>query len=154
MATPSSRKLVLDTSLFSNPETRRCFGDDIETAITNFLSMSRKNEVELYMPISIYRELSNFAQEQVMKEFRRTSTVRAPDLHDLRVPAAILHSFINDLRERVNRGLRLAEEAIRSEHSADNIRWIRRRYRDVLRTGIVDSVEDLDVVLLAREVGG
>ncbi len=154
MISKSSQRLVLDTSLFSNPETQKHFGDDIEAAIENFLDMTVKNAIELYMPVSIYRELSHFAPDYVMKKFRKHASVRAPRLHDIKVPAAIFHSFVNDLRERVDQGLRIAEAAIRSEESADNIRWVRRKYRDAMRTGIVDSVEDLDVVLLAEEVQG
>lgn len=154
MSNQTSHRLVLDTSLFSNPETQKHFGVDIEDAIHNFIQLANKNGIELYMPISIFRELSNFISKENMQTFRKHASVRAPRLHEIRVPAAIFHSFVNDLRDRVNRGLRIAEEAIRSEENPDNIRWVRRKYRDALRTGIVDSVEDLDVVLLAEEVGG
>lgn len=154
MINRAGQRLVLDTSLFSNPETQQYFGDDIEDAITRFIGLANKNGIELYMPISIFRELSNFTTEEIMSTFRKNASVRAPRLHDIKVPAAIFHSFVNDLRDRVNRGLRIAEEAIRSEENPDNIRWVRRKYRDALRTGIVDSVEDLDVVLLAEEVSG
>jgi hypothetical protein len=72
----------------------------------------------------------------------------------LQVPAAIFHIFIRELRNRINKGLRIAEEAIRKEPTADNLRRLRQEYREALRSGMVDSVEDLDVVLLAKEIGG
>lgn len=46
------------------------------------------------------------------------------------------------------------ERAIRSENVPSNVKRVREQYRAVLRSGIVDSVEDLDVVLLAKEIGG
>jgi hypothetical protein len=62
--------------------------------------------------------------------------------------------FVRELRQRVNKGLHIAERAIQSENLPENVRWVRQHYREALRTGIVDSVEDLEVVLLAKEVGG
>ncbi len=81
-------------------------------------------------------------------------TVRSPDLFNLHVPAAVLHFFIRDIRQRIDRGLRVAEQAARAENSDETLRHLRKKYREVVRTGIVDSVEDLDVVLLAKEIGG
>lgn len=147
-------RLVLDTSLFVNPDTQHQFGPDIQEAVSHFLQIAQDKQLELYMPISIYRELSHFAPPSSLAAFRRVAVVRAPDLHHMRVPAAILHSFIRDLRNRVNQGLRVAERAIRSDRRDNNVRWLRERYREALRSGIVDSVEDLDVVLLAKEVKG
>ncbi|HOP30290.1 MAG TPA: RNA ligase partner protein, partial [Spirochaetota bacterium] len=77
-----------------------------------------------------------------------------PDLYSMQFPAAIFHTFISDIRVRINKGLRIAEEAIESSKTADNIRRIRNEYRAAMRSGIIDSVEDLDVVLLAKEIGG
>ncbi len=146
-------RLVIDTSVFVNPESQRFFGTDAEQAVKGFLDICRKSSLELFMPVSIFRELSNFVQSEVLIRFRRQSVVRAPDLYNIQVPAVILHSFIGDLRKRVNQGLRVAEKAMeRSNIPADNLRWLREHYRTALRTGIIDSVEDLEVVLLAKEV--
>jgi len=146
--------LVLDTSLFSNPETQQFFGDSVDSALLRFLEIARENDLQLFMPVSIYRELSNFATPDVLKAFRRDAVVRGPDRYSIQVPATLLSSFIRDLRNRVNQGLRIAEKAIQSENVPDNIRRVRERYRSALRSGIVDSEEDFDVVLMAKEVGG
>jgi hypothetical protein len=147
-------RLVLDTSLFVNPDAQRKFGENVDQAVNRFLKITRDNNIELYMPISVFRELSNFTSSEALISFRRDAIVRAPDLYNLQVPAAIFHIYIRDLRERVNKGLRIAEEAIHKEPTPENLRRLRQEYREALRSGMVDSVEDLDVVLLAKEIGG
>ena len=147
-------RLVIDTSIFVNPVTRSEFGPDISIAIEKFVEIIKSDEIDLFIPSSIYRELSNFAPEASMISLRKNAVIRGPDLMSMQVPAAILHSFIGDIRERINRGLRIAEDAIESSKTPESIRRIRNEYRAAMRSGIVDSVEDLDVVLLAREIGG
>ena len=147
-------RLVLDTSLFVNPDAQHQFGENVNKAVERFLKITRENNIEIYMPLSVFRELSNFTSSEALISFRRDAIVRAPDLYNLQVPAAILHIFIGELRNRINKGLRIAEEAIHKEPTADNLRRLRQEYREALRSGMVDSVEDLDVVLLAKEIGG
>lgn len=146
-------KLVIDTSIFVNPVTQKDFGSDMSSAIESFIATINRSGIELFIPSSIYRELSNFAPEESMACLRRAAIVRGPDLLSMQVPASILHSFIADIRERINRGLRIAEDAIESSNTPESIRRIRNEYRSAMRSGIVDSVEDLDVILLARETG-
>jgi len=136
-------RLVLDTSLFVNPDAQRQFGENVNQAVNRFLKITRENNIEIYMPLSVFRELSNFTSPEALITFRRDAIVRAPDLYNLQVPAAIFHIFI-----------RITEEAIHKEPTAENIRRLRQEYREALRSGMVDSVEDLDVVLLAKEIGG
>jgi hypothetical protein len=150
---PRSR-VVIDTSVFVNPDTQHVFGKDAEEAIRKFVSISRRSSLELFMPLSIFRELSVFAPEEAQKLLRKEAVVRAPDLYNLQVPAAIFHMFVRELRDRVNKGLNIAEKAIERENLPENIRWVRQHYREALRTGIIDSVEDLEVVFLAKEVEG
>lgn len=146
-------RLVIDTSIFVNPVTQKDFGADISLAIEGFIGTIKSCSIELFIPSSIYKELSNFAPEESMAGLRRVAVVRGPDLLSMQVPASILQSFIADIRERINRGLRIAEEAIESSNTPESIRRIRNEYRSAMRSGIVDSVEDLDVILLARETG-
>jgi hypothetical protein len=101
----------------------------------------------------VFEELGNFVTADALAGLRQETIVRGPDLHTARVPAAVLHAFIGDLRHRVNKGLDIAEKAIHREAHPENVRWVREQYRNALRGGIVDSVEDFDVVVLAREVG-
>lgn len=145
--------LVVDTSVFVNPDTQRLLGTDADAAIRRFVQTAEAKGIRVYIPVSTFQELSHFASEEAINALRACATVRAPDLFSLQIPAAVLHFFIRDVRQRVDRGLRVAEQAARAESSDKTLRRLRHKYREVLRAGIVDSVEDLDVVLLAREVG-
>ncbi len=70
-------------------------------------------------------------------------------------PALFLYEFVEEMRNRVNKGLRIAEKAVRGVAKADErdvIQTLRQNYREALRDGIIDSKEDIDLVLLAKEL--
>jgi len=147
-------RIVIDTSTFVNPTTQIDFGEDIDKSIDKFIAIAVEKKLDVYIPSSIFRELSHFIPEESLMKLRKLSVIRGPDLYSMQFPAAIFHTFISDIRVRINKGLRIAEEAIESSKTADNVRRIRNEYRAAMRSGIIDSVEDLDVVLLAKEIGG
>ncbi len=63
-----------------------------------------------------------------------------------------MYNFVGEMRDRINRGLRVSEKAVREFNDKDNaIRYLRENYRRVMREGIVDSKEDIDTILLAIE---
>lgn len=147
------RKYVIDTSVFTNPDGRQALGADAPSAVAGFLQLVEREGLEVFMPVTVYRELSNFLAEEQLTELRLHTTVRQPDLHNIHVPAAMFHTFIQDLRHRVNKGMSIAEKAIQRENVPENVRWVRDQYRAAVRGGMVDSTEDFEVVVLAREVG-
>ena len=92
-------------------------------------------------------------------EFELLVRLRSPRKFQLQVPADILYEFIDEVRARMDRGLRIAEEYARpsqvelTEVEAGRvITRLRDRYREALRRGILDSREDVDVLLLAYEL--
>ncbi len=151
-ASPSA--VVVDTSVFVNPDTQHLLATNVDEAIVRFVDLARRRDIQVYIPVSIFNELRHFSSQEATDTLRAYATVRAPDLFNIQIPAAVLHFFIRDVRQRIDRGLRVAEQAARAENSAAIVRRLRERYREALRSGIVDSVEDLDVVLLAKEVKG
>ncbi len=152
MSSPAWPPIVVDTSIFVNPDTRRYLGEDVNQAIYGFLRLVEERKLRVYIPVSIFNELRHFASPAALDALRARVVVRAPDLFNLQIPAAVLHFFIRDVRQRIDRGLRVAEQAARAESSDETVRKLREKYREVLRSGIVDSVEDLDVILLAKEL--
>ncbi|EFI34651.1 Protein of unknown function UPF0278 [Desulfonatronospira thiodismutans ASO3-1] len=150
----SRSRVVLDTSILTNPESRQYFGEDLPSAIKKICFLVQECGFELYIPSSVFKELSNFVPAKELTGLRILAVVRNPDLYNLQVPAAIFHAFIHKLRQRVNKGLQVAEKAIERDNLPENIRWVRQHYREALRSGILDSTEDLEVVLMAREVQG
>jgi len=152
-------RFVLDTSIFVNPEIRKRFGDSPTEAMKTFLSYAEKlfGRVEFYMPPGIYREVMHFVDEELKPEIELYIIKKPPNLHDLKIPAFVVYELIDDIRRRVDKGLRVAEKAVReSVVEMDNvdkvIQKLRRNYRKALREGIVDSKEDFELILLAKEL--
>ncbi len=150
---------VLDTSLFVNPDVRASFGEDPTSALENFLFMAAQAPIfEFYMPPSIFRELQNFIEpEKIPAGLLVYIHQKSPRKYEIPVPGFLLYELVEDIRERVNKGLRLAEKAVRTAEgkSADEVlQDLRRKYREALREGIIDSKEDVDLILLAKELDG
>jgi len=159
MKSASQRKdrVVLDTSLFVNPEIRRDFGDTPTEAINEFLDIARRiPALEFYMPSSIFRELLNFVNErEIPGALLAVLRQKSPSKHEMTCPAFFLYELIEDLRDRVNKGLRIAEKAVRNAGKGEEqevIQSMRKNYREALRDGIIDSKEDVDLILLAKEL--
>ena len=82
--------------------------------------------------------------------------LRPPRRYEVQVRGAFLYELIEEIRNRINKGLRVAETAVREVKGAKDpeatITRLRERYRTALRVGIIDSREDLELVLLALEL--
>lgn len=161
-APPAPRRFVLDTSIFTNPEIRGAFGPDPTAALGGFLDLARGlRGVEFFMPPSIWAELSSFLDAAAVPADAELVIQRKPPAKfELTVPAFLLYELIEDVRRRVDKGLRLAEEVARApiaktpEAEQERIATLRKKYREALREGIIDSTEDVELILLAKEVGG
>lgn len=153
-------KFVLDTSIFVNPDIRKEFGETPTEAMKSFLVYAERlfGKVEFYMPPGIYREVMNFVErEEVSPNIELYIVKKPPNLHDIKIPAFVVYELIEDIRRRIDKGLRVAEKAVRkSVIETDNvdkiIQKLRRNYRKALREGIVDSKEDFELILLAKEL--
>lgn len=150
-------KVVLDTSLFVNPDVRISLGSNPTEALETFLFLAAQIHVlEFYMPPSIFEELLCFVErDKIPADLLLILHQKPPKKHELKTPAFLLYELIEDIRERVNKGLRVAEKAVRStEHKKmdEIIQDMRRKYREALREGIIDSKEDVDLLLLAMEL--
>ncbi len=155
-------RFILDTSVFTNPNCYRQFGDNSHTAIKQFLGLAYNTNAEYYMPSSVYDELRLIKDlDTVAPEFEAIVRIRSPRKFNLQIPANIIYEFIDEVRVRIDRGLRIAEEHTKMgrEGGATQdiglvINRLRDRYREALRRGIIDSREDMDVLLLSYELDG
>jgi RNA ligase partner protein len=159
MKPANSRKdrVVLDTSLFVNPEIRNDFGNSPTEALSGFLILAEQiSSLEFYMPSSIFSELMNFVdQQKIPGRFLSVMNQKSPSRHELSCPAFLLYELIEDIRDRINKGLRIAEKAVRNVGKTGEreiIQGMRKNYRVALREGIIDSKEDVDLILLAKEL--
>jgi len=150
-------KFVIDTSIFTNPDTYILLESSPREAFLRFIEHVKKiRNIEFYMPPSVYSELQNFIGEDLPPDTELLIRLKPPKKYEIKVSGAFLYELIDEIRERINKGLRVAENAVReiTEKKDENtiIARLREKYRQALREGIIDSKEDLEVVLLALEL--
>lgn len=176
MATdPLKQRFVLDTSVFITEEIRR-EDEDVEAAVIRLLDLVAEAKLTLniscYVPPSIYEELTTMladrgVSEEVYSKLNTWVIKKNPARFEVMIPAEIIYGFIDEMSDRVNRGLRVSEEAVREAHELDGetvegheymtevdelISDLRGKYRRALRRGVLDSREDFDLLILAREL--
>src|SRR6056297_2962106 len=121
------QRFVLDTSLFITEEIRR-EDESLEAAVRRLLDLVATARLELniscYMPPSIHAELGDMLRERAVDDevFSRLDTWvvrKSPDRYGVTIPANIVYEFIDEMSDRVDRGLRVSEEAIREVEQLD-----------------------------------
>jgi RNA ligase partner protein len=169
----SRKKIVLDTSVFVNPASSHAFGRTPTEAFATFLEKAKNiSGVEFYMPPSIYTELMHFCEEsKIPAKLLLIINKKAPKKNELRVPGVFIYQLVDSMRDRVDRGLRLAERHVREALSGEakekaaaadpskkirpdaySIGLLRESYRRIMREGMLDSKADVDLLLLAYEL--
>lgn len=151
------RKVVIDTSVFINPDIRDFFGESPEQAIEEFIKIAKKvKNLEFYMPSTVFEELIYFVDEKkIPKDFYFLVRIKSPDKHRSVCPAIFFYELVEEIRQRVNKGLRVAENAVRNvtqKPTDEVIKDLRKKYREALREGIIDSKEDVDLIFLSMEL--
>jgi len=155
-------KIVLDTSIFVNPDSRSFFGNTPFEALSNFLDrLKDKKHISCYIPPSVYEELIKFIDKLPPAKKIILINKKPPSSYQLAVPAMLVYEFIEEMRLRINKGLRIGEkyarEALkhpsgRKKKDDEIIKSLRVEYRNALRDGIIDSKEDFDLILAAKEL--
>ena len=170
------QQFVLDTSLFLTEEIRRD-GESLEEAVLRLLDLVSTARLELnvscYVPPTIHDELTTILRDRGVSAevFERLDTWvirKSPDRYGVTIPADIVYEFIDEMSDRVDRGLRVSENALREVEQLDPdqlaggenymteadeiLSDMRDQYRTALRRGVLDSREDFDLLVLAREL--
>lgn len=151
-------RLVLDTSVFTNPEVAQQWGESAPSAVAGVTEAARAlgERCELFMPPSVLEELRTFlGGGDALGDLELVVQLRAPNRYAVAVPGLLLYELIDDIRARIDRGLRVAERAVREAHPRNveqTISRLRDKYREALRSGLLDSREDVDLILLAKEL--
>ncbi len=150
---------VLDTSVFTNPDVYSQFESSPEGAVENFIHLALHSGARFFIPSSAYEELQHIlGHEALIPEFEMVVRIRSPRKYNLMIPSEILYELIEEIRYRINKGLRIAEEhtkeagKVTEESIGKLVGRLREKYREALRQGIIDSKEDVDVLLLAYEL--
>jgi RNA ligase partner protein len=141
--------------------------DEVMEQMTNF-----GKKVKLFMPPKIVEEFLSFfdnKEQDNIKRLMSVITVKSPVIERLEFSASVFYTLVEDIRNRSYRGLRVGEEEI--EQAAKSmmnggelskiefqkkvgvqIKGFRDRYRQATRVGFLDSVADLDIIVLAKEL--
>jgi uncharacterized protein len=176
MATEAfKQRFVLDTSLFITEEIRRD-EEGLEAAVLRLLGLIANARLNLgiscYVPPTIHHELTTMLEQRGVDEevFSKLNTWvirKHPDRYEVSIPADVVYRFVDEMSGRVDRGLRVSEKAVRrAEQRGDEpvddheykteidavISELRDKYRGAMRTGVLDSREDFDLLILAREL--
>ena len=156
------KKIILDTSIFVNPDSRFIFGNTPKEALINFLAQAEgKKDISCYIPPSVYEELMKFIGKLPSTAKITLINKKPPSSYQMPVPAMLVYEFIEEMRLRVNKGLRISEKYTRKslklsgtqdKNEEEIIKTLRQEYRTALREGILDSKQDFDLVLLAKEL--
>ncbi len=158
-----SLHIILDTSIFVNPDSRTYFGNTPGEALSNFLDQLKdKKQINCYIPPSVYEELAKFIDKLPPTQKTILINKKPPSSYQTPVPAMLVYEFIEEMRLRINKGLRIAEKYTRKglnnpvptkeARNEDLVKKLREEYRTALREGVIDSKEDFDLVLLAKEL--
>jgi len=115
--------IVLDANVFINPSSFSYFGKTKEEALNNFLEkVERKKEINCFIPPSVYKELGNFINlEKVSLKRLLLINKKPPSQYEMPVPAIFIYEFIEDIRGRINKGLRIAEKFTRQSKEGKKI---------------------------------
>ncbi|WP_306052302.1 RNA ligase partner protein [Natronococcus wangiae] len=169
------QRFVLDTSLFITEEIRRD-DESLEEAVLRLLELIANARLNLgiscYVPPTIHDELTAMLEhrdvgDEVFSKLNTWVIRKHPDRYEVSIPANVVYSFVDEMSDRVDRGLRVSEKAVRrAEARGDEtiedhdyktevdavISELRDKYRGAMRTGVLDSREDFDLLILAREL--
>jgi len=169
---------ILDTNLFFNIGAGLGMGKNTEgivVKLTEIIKKLKKNsKAVFYMPPRIVDEFLSFFEnkEQLfIKDFLSVVNIKSSNFSEAKFSGLVFYKLIEDIRNRSYRGLNIAEEEIvkagemtmgkkyesKKEFQITIGKFVknfRDRYRNATRTGFLDSVADLDLIVLSKEVDG
>ncbi len=169
------KTFVLDTNFFFNTQTQAGFGDTPRECIRAFTSLAgalqKAKVAEFYMPPRIVDEIETFIPltDKDIVDLMTVVMIKSPQIDKVSFPGSAFYDLIDEIRQRSYRGLTIAEEelitAVKTIPSSvqddkvtfqktmgKHITTLRDRYRNATRFKFLDSVADLDIIILALEL--
>lgn len=154
------QRFVLDTSAFTTGGSQKEIEEKIDLMVALIATAKKAANISCYVPPSVWEELEGMLERkniprEIIRILDAWTIQKAPSRFELTVPSEFIYEYIGEVRERFNRGLRAAEKAVmrKGAPAEDIIKELRESYRTAIRKGLVDSHEDLDVLMLAKELG-
>lgn len=168
-------KYVLDTNVFFNMEPGLGLGKKTEEVVINVTKigkdMKKEKKGELFMPPRAIDEFLSFfkdKEQEFITDFLSVITIKSPDISKMQFSSGVFYKIVQDIRNRSYKGLNIGEEEIQNAghkmmgkkdlkkqefemEIGGVIKSFRERYRKATRFGFLDSLADLDVIVLAKE---
>ncbi|WP_243637217.1 RNA ligase partner protein [Aeropyrum pernix] len=159
--------VVADTTMFTDAKLREVLGarslEEAARIMARILARASRMGLTVYITPSVRAEIERFmlgngVHPTTFARLMAWVRVKPPTTHDLRLPAAMFRRYVETVRARLDKGLRVAEDHVRRalrsrDEEGDIVRSLREKYREYTRKGLLDSVEDVDTLLLALELG-
>lgn len=162
--------LVLDTSVFTNPDCHKELGATSVEALSNVLRYNALHpSTQLFVTPGCVEELKtlmdwNKLQRGLLVHLR----IKSPSKGNLYLPAELTYEMVCEFRSRGEKTLKFASDLVREAYGIvpqprvtgqpDPVHGIITRLRDGvrkhLRTNFLDSGPDMDTLLLAWELDG
>lgn len=179
------QRFVLDTTALTGVHAREEVGAGVKeicegmSRIIDLVAQARiKLDISCHIPFpTVYNEIRDYINryacgEGVLVKVDTWLVKKTPNRYEVKIPSEVLYEYVSNMRERMNKGMKVAEdfiweaatesivlstkgesrEKIEREIVGKTIRDFREKYRDALRFGILDSSPDIDVLLLAKEM--
>ena len=169
-------KFILDTNVFFNMAPGVGLGKKTEEVVKRLTGLipQLKGRAEFYMPPRIVDEFLSFFENKnqpFIKNFLAAVIIKSPTVDNNNFPTSVFYRLVDEIRQRSYRGLALGEEEIKKagqllmgkENLSKKdfemtigpvVKNFRERYRQATRVGFLDSLADLDLIVLAKELNG
>jgi RNA ligase partner protein len=166
-------KYAIDTNIFFSFQKGINLGAGPFEVMDALEGAIQRKGAEFCMPPEIAEELLTMFEKKDLaraQQFLARITVQSPQLSRMTIPASVFAQYISEGRRRSLDGLHVAEEILEKTTQSSmgqppqsRMEWqkslqqpketMRARYRNATRTGYLDSLADLQLILLAVEQG-
>lgn len=169
---------VIDANIFFNMEANLNLGKNTEEVARYISCVAQKAKEDkkalFYIPPRIVEEFLSFFEDKnqpFIQELIASLVVKSPDISKIQLSSDAFYLLIEEIRKRSYRGLTIGEEEIKKagrlmmgkkdlekkefEMGIGPVtKTFRDRYRQATRHGFLDSLADLDLLMLAKETEG
>ncbi|NHJ40303.1 MAG: RNA ligase partner protein [Asgard group archaeon] len=173
------QRFVLDTTAFTDTKLIDQFGGnirDVTNRLTELISIGRlRLNISCYMPQSTFQELKGFLLENKcsirdIDQVEAWIVRKSPERYSVLLSSQVIYEYVSDVRDRLDQGMTIVRKAIketikqleRNEMENKNqtnkdlenrlSRNFEDKYRQKMRRGVLDSLPDIDTLILAKEL--
>ena len=118
----AKQRFVLDTTAFTDNKLRDDYGDgELHKTVDVLLDLIARSRIKLnmscHMPPITYKEFSDYitryeCPQETMIKAETWIVKKSPNRYDTKIPSEIFYEYVQDMRERMNKGMRISESAV------------------------------------------